>query len=313
MSILAGKKDRAKTKFEMNRIFSLNEPNAPRLNPALAIENGLNESILFLQVEYWLAVSNNEREGRRWTYQSLADMKAKAFPFWSTSTIWRAVESLKKQNLITVSNFNEKKFDKTCWFAINFEEAAQLKSVSVVRSTSETRVPQNEIRVPQSEIRGSQNEMPIPETTTEITADITPQNERNAGEEKAACRNNLSLVEVLPPESETAMALLDLFGGMGGAASVAELAALVDSGRYSIEDVRGCKEWIITYFQFIPASPASVIQYLPTYVEKRDRGRLEPWQAETPSEKLTREWSDPRRDQDLARDFGFGRHRRAMK
>jgi hypothetical protein len=40
------------------RVFVLNDPNAPRLSPALAIEIGLNESILFLQLEFWIAISD---------------------------------------------------------------------------------------------------------------------------------------------------------------------------------------------------------------------------------------------------------------
>ena len=64
------------------RIFTLNEPNAPRINPALAKEIGLNESLILLQIEFWISISNNEREGKRWTYQSVRDMQEKSFSFW---------------------------------------------------------------------------------------------------------------------------------------------------------------------------------------------------------------------------------------
>lgn len=76
--------------FQQNRIFTLNEPNAPRLNPALACEIGLNESLVLLQLEFWIAISNNKRDGMLWTYQSTRDIKAKTFPFWSLDTINRA-------------------------------------------------------------------------------------------------------------------------------------------------------------------------------------------------------------------------------
>lgn len=93
------RKTKQNGKFDANRTFIINDPSAPRLVPALAKEIGLNESILFLQIEYWIAISNNLRDGRKWTYQSTSDLR-KTFPFWSDATIKRIVKSLKERNLI---------------------------------------------------------------------------------------------------------------------------------------------------------------------------------------------------------------------
>jgi len=96
--------------------------------PKLAVEIGFNESLLLLQLDFLIAISNHEQEGQRWTYQSVTDIQ-KMFPFWSRATINRVIKSLENRGLINVSNFNRKKYDKTRWFAINIEEAEKLTSI----------------------------------------------------------------------------------------------------------------------------------------------------------------------------------------
>src|SRR5688500_963155 len=142
MTTVANAKTVSNSKYEMNRVLILNDQCAPRLSPALAEEIGFNESILFLQLEFWIAISGHERDGRRWTYQSLSDLE-RFFRFWSRPTINRAIHSLEKQNLIFVADeYNRYKYDRTRWFAINFEGVRKLKSIAVVRD--ETTPYQNE-------------------------------------------------------------------------------------------------------------------------------------------------------------------------
>ena len=95
------------------RIFILNDPHALRINAALAMEIGLNESVLLLQLEFLISISDNVQDGRVWTYQSLQELKERFFPFWSTATISRAVKRLVELELITVGNFNRAGFDRT--------------------------------------------------------------------------------------------------------------------------------------------------------------------------------------------------------
>lgn len=152
------------------RIFTLNEPNAPRINPALAKEIGLNESLILLQIEFWISISNNEREGKRWTYQSVRDMQEKSFSFWSISTINRAVNKLIDEGYIIEGNFNKMKYDKTRWFALNFETLNELESISI--NGDDTGVFHNDTRSNQNDTPSNQNDTTIPEITTEITTDI---------------------------------------------------------------------------------------------------------------------------------------------
>ena len=152
------------------RIFTLNEPNAPRINPALAKEIGLNESLILLQIEFWISISNNERDGKRWTYQSVRDMQEKSFSFWSISTINRAVNKLIDEGYIIEGNFNKMKYDKTRWFALNFETLNELESISI--NGDDTGVFHNDTRSNHNDTRSIQNDTTIPEITTEITTEI---------------------------------------------------------------------------------------------------------------------------------------------
>lgn len=54
------------SKFEKNRIFILNEPNAPRVNPALACEVGFNEHMVLLQLEFLVAVKGKALRSREY-------------------------------------------------------------------------------------------------------------------------------------------------------------------------------------------------------------------------------------------------------
>jgi hypothetical protein len=82
------------------QIYTSGNPTVTRIVPELAAEIGLNESIILLQIAFWIKTSNNLRDGRYWTYQSSRDMKRKAFPYWSHSTIDRAVKKLIAQGYV---------------------------------------------------------------------------------------------------------------------------------------------------------------------------------------------------------------------
>jgi len=180
-------------KYKENRLFVPNNPNAPTLCPELAQEIGLNESILLLQLQFWMAIAENIREGRRWTFQSLTDIE-KFFPFWSRRTIQRILCSLKKQGLILVKQFNRRSYDRTNWYALDEEGIARLRSVRLVSIE-----PQRPDRWRQNGAieddrtalfdddslasRGRQDAPTIPETSTETSTEISAE---AAGSEKWA-------------------------------------------------------------------------------------------------------------------------------
>lgn len=91
------------------------------IQPSLAKAIGLNEAIVLQQIHYWLQgnKSGKEIEGVRWIYNSLAEWKEQ-FPFWSESTIYRALQSLEEKKLIQIGEFNQRKYDRTKWYTINY-------------------------------------------------------------------------------------------------------------------------------------------------------------------------------------------------
>lgn len=155
------------------RLLVFNDPHPMRVEKELAAEIGLNESILFLQIEFLISISRHEHDGRLWTYQSLQDLHDNYFPWWSLMTISRIIKALEKRELLIVGNYNKSGFDRTQWFALNEEGINKLQSVKLQPAPiyqNDKRVSQNdEIESNNLINRSSQIDTTIPETTTETT------------------------------------------------------------------------------------------------------------------------------------------------
>ena len=87
--------------------------------PKLAKEIGLNEAIILQQIHYWLNQSSHNHDGKKWIYNTYDDWNEQ-FPFWSVMTIRRVINSLEKQKLILIANYNKAGFDKTRWYSIDY-------------------------------------------------------------------------------------------------------------------------------------------------------------------------------------------------
>lgn len=108
----------------MSRLL-INEPPLMVL-PSLAVKIGLNEAIFVQQLHYLLQMSQNERDGAMWVYNTFEDWGA-IFPFWSIPTIKRIASSLKAKKLIVSSGkYNRMKMDKTQWYSLNYNELNKL-------------------------------------------------------------------------------------------------------------------------------------------------------------------------------------------
>lgn len=120
-------------RFEETRFFILNDYSM-RVSPALAVEIGFNESIIYLQLEFLIAIRGEWIDARKWVRMSLTDLEVE-FPFWSSATINRAIKNLERdaqeRSLLFVENYNQHSYDKTRWFAINVEAATTLSSLVV--------------------------------------------------------------------------------------------------------------------------------------------------------------------------------------
>lgn len=101
--------------------------------PELACAVGLNEAIVLQQIHYWLA-SNAERnshrhfhDGRWWTWGTIEELQ-RQFPFWSESTVKRAVTKLRENGLLLAGNYNRVAFDRTLWYTIDYDALASIGS-----------------------------------------------------------------------------------------------------------------------------------------------------------------------------------------
>lgn len=128
--------------IEHYEIWAPADPTVLRILPGLAEEIGLNQSIVLLQLDYWIRHSDNVRDGRRWTYQSLRGMRKKAFKWWSKDTIGRAITSLQAQQLIFVTDeYNQNRLNHTRWFAIDPVGFRQLQSIELKQAQYEIWAP----------------------------------------------------------------------------------------------------------------------------------------------------------------------------
>lgn len=148
----------------MNNNLLISEPPLQVL-PSLAIKVGLNEAIILQQFHYWLQRSNNIRDGEKWIYNSYPKW-AQQFPFWSMSTLKRAINSLEDQGYLIAGNYNRAGFDKTKWYRIDYEKLMSRASVQNEPTTGAERTDGTVQNEPTNTNR-------LPETTPETTKDFS--------------------------------------------------------------------------------------------------------------------------------------------
>lgn len=199
--------DKSAVKYQL---FTAVNPTVLRIVPELAVEIGLNESIVLMQISFWIGNSNNVRDGVFWTYQSLRKMHKEAFPYWSIATIRRTVQTLADAGYILVGNYNKRSGDNTQWFALEPEKISSLKSV-VLLPVDSGMVFQNETGVYQNETPPLQNETTLPETTTETTPDINHSAQKRGGKKKRSSDEAI-FREAWAANAPIANALLTAFG-----------------------------------------------------------------------------------------------------
>ena len=149
------------------------------IDKKLASIVGLNESIVLQQLNYWLhGKSAKQIDGRLWIYNTYDNWKKDNFPFWSKSTVRRALDSCIKKGLIITDNFNKAGFDNTKWYSIDVEKldqvmsSASVKNEQTVYSKWTDGSAQNEQTVCSKWTDGSaQNEQTNTRYYTDITSD----------------------------------------------------------------------------------------------------------------------------------------------
>lgn len=95
------------------------------VSPELAAVIGLNEALLLQQLQYWLARSKHEHDGQRWVYNTFEEWQCQ-FPFWTEKTLQRIMGNLVNAKLVIVKRFNRQSWDRTNWYAINYDNVHAL-------------------------------------------------------------------------------------------------------------------------------------------------------------------------------------------
>jgi predicted RNA-binding Zn-ribbon protein involved in translation (DUF1610 family) len=147
------------------------------LLPQLATAIGLNEAVALQQIHYWLDTyekaetgtkdPRHYHDGQWWVYNT-AEGWQKNFPFWSISTIRRTLDSLRERGLVQTGNYNQRKYDRTLWYTIDYENLAIIESLPPSTQNDQMPSTQNDQMEP---VRMS---TPIPKSTSETTRNIVP-------------------------------------------------------------------------------------------------------------------------------------------
>ncbi|MFV8853452.1 hypothetical protein ABQ336_22345, partial [Serratia fonticola] len=171
----------------MSRLL-INE-NPLQVLPTLACAIGLNEAVVLQQIHYWMNSSRHAYNGRRWVYNSVTNWQ-KQFPFWSESTVKRALLSLEKQGMVSSANYNRDPRDQSKWYSINYDvlesldqqqnrvndalgHIDQMEQVNMTQCNEPTCTNAQGQVEPMRQVNMTQ---PLPEITTENTQEITPEN-----------------------------------------------------------------------------------------------------------------------------------------
>ena len=204
------------TQLPKPQISTIENQTVTRIVPELATEVGLNESIVLMQISFWIGTCNNIRDGDYWTYQSAAKMREEAFPYWSEKTINRAINSLKKQGLIKIGFYNRRKQDNTRWFALNVEAIDKLTSVGLAYVVDGKILPtpppygQNVHVEPDKMSTSIWTKCPLPygqnaPTLPEITTETTQKDSSDAGASgtRSATKSKKPTAKESTPEEST--------------------------------------------------------------------------------------------------------------
>lgn len=145
----------------------------------IATKYGIAEAILLGYFYHWIKVheknETNFYDGRYWTFDTVRGLVEK-MPYFTRSTVHRAIKKLEENKLIITGNFNKLSYDKTTWYTLTDDGMSLLKNkipcpkMGQGLSQNGTTIPNyNEEKkdtLSQNETRLSQNGTTIPIQST---------------------------------------------------------------------------------------------------------------------------------------------------
>ena len=121
----------------MNEVYQyqssllIDEPPMLMLPSLAKVLKSADKAIMVQQIHYWLQIkrkANDARafhDGRWWVFNSIQQWHNQ-FIWMSERTIRRNLDELAKMGIIIVSRFNNKAFDRTKWYTLNYDLLDQL-------------------------------------------------------------------------------------------------------------------------------------------------------------------------------------------
>ena len=133
-----------------------------RFNPEIAVRFGIIAAIIIHHLWFWTIQNIKNRknyyDGSYWTYDSIRVM-TEHFPYLTEKMIRGAIERLVTQGILKTGNYNKTKYDRTLWYALTD------KGISIVQKCY--------MDLPLEANGSAPNGEPIPDVSTDVTADIT--------------------------------------------------------------------------------------------------------------------------------------------
>jgi len=138
--------------------------------PTLASVIGLNESLFLQQLHYWLLKSTTIFDNQKWVYKTIEEWE-KEFPFWSKSTLKRAIGSLKKRKILIIKKLSQNRRERTNYYAIEYtllnQTVAQNELMNEVNMNPKTIQSEPMARFKMTSCIYNENQRDYTETTTE--------------------------------------------------------------------------------------------------------------------------------------------------
>src|SRR6185503_20068363 len=126
------------SKTKQAGVFIRNNPAAPQLCPELAKEIGLNESILLLQLEYWLTRQGEVRDdGYLWVRKPVRQIQ-ETFSFWSIGTINTIIDALVRKEYVVTAGLDQSRGRSGRWLRLNLDKLSSLKSIRVCSESEQS-------------------------------------------------------------------------------------------------------------------------------------------------------------------------------
>lgn len=145
----------------------------------LAIDFDVESAIFIQSLAQWTrrnaANHHNFHEGRYWSYNTYEAL-VKLFPYWSKKQIERLTAKCVNHGLMVKGNFNQKRYDKTNWFAMTDKALAYFPFLAKLIASE----PSPEIGSPSPEIGSA-----IPENTTTSSNNTITTNSNSTSKSKA--------------------------------------------------------------------------------------------------------------------------------